>query len=119
MALFLILFSLFALGFAQKAPYKRVDVQGPVATQAEIAACTAQGGKIQRSGMLGWERCVQVYPDANQPCADGKDCYGQCVVDQFVEAGQKTMGKCQQTDSPFGCFQQVRNGVAEAALCVD
>jgi len=102
------------------AAYTRVDVKGPEATAEERAACAAVGGEINRAGMLGREHCVQNYPDAGNACRGEADCLGTCrSPDGALVAGQKTIGKCQGVDVPFGCYAQVEGGVVQPTLCVD
>ncbi|MEZ5669325.1 MAG: hypothetical protein R3F55_18195 [Alphaproteobacteria bacterium] len=102
------------------ASYRHVPVAGPQATGEERAACAAVGGEIRPVGLLGWDNCIQRLPDAGTPCTDSDQCLGRCLVaGAGAESGQPATGRCEPTDSPFGCNQQVIGGIADAELCVD
>ena len=81
--------------------------------------CLASGGKIERAGIVGGERCTRPYVDGGQSCTDGDQCQGNCVAD--LDAAEKTnvSGTCQIDDNPFGCFVTVENGQTGPGLCVD
>jgi len=49
--------------------YERISFEGERATPAERARCEAAGGSVFRSGLLGWENCIQPYADAGKTCA--------------------------------------------------
>ena len=101
--------------------HQSIDFAGEKATDDERALCETAGGEVRRDGMAGWERCIQAYDDAGQSCTDSSDCEGRCQIEgEFSDMGKRGVtGRCQATDSPFGCFQTVENGQATAALCVD
>jgi hypothetical protein len=102
------------------ASYQPVPVDGPMANAEEHAACKAAGGEISRAGMLGREHCIQSYPDAGKACSGEADCLGTCrAPDGAVQAGAKTIGKCQAEDIPFGCYAMVEGGIVQHTLCVD
>jgi len=106
----------------ESAAYVRVDVAGQVATDAERAACKAAGGDISREGMLGWEYCVQTYPDAGKVCSGDADCEGTCRADPnnlTIAPGEPATGTCQRVDVPFGCYATIENGKMGHTLCVD
>ncbi|MEZ5998448.1 MAG: hypothetical protein R3B98_07125 [Hyphomonas sp.] len=102
-------------------PYESIQFASAVATPEERAKCEAAGGEVMMAGLLGHESCVQPYPDAGRACSDASDCLGQCMLDPSadVSMGDPATGTCQRTDSPFGCYATVRNGIAQPALCVD
>tara|TARA_R100000935_G_scaffold49368_1_gene74629 strand:- start:1298 stop:1714 length:417 start_codon:yes stop_codon:yes gene_type:complete len=103
-------------------PYEKIQFSGEMATATERAECEAVGGRVARDGMRGWEQCIQSFSDAGQACTDNTDCLGQCRLslgDDMPEAGKPVTGKCQATDSPFGCYATVEDGRATPALCVD
>lgn len=101
-------------------PYKPVEIAGERATRAERADCEAVGGEIRKDGLAGWERCIQAYPDAGQTCQDSSECIGMCLADgNLAPADAETSGSCQVTDSPFGCYSELRDGIAEIGICVD
>ncbi|MCU0730535.1 MAG: hypothetical protein MUE84_02995 [Hyphomonas sp.] len=102
--------------------YQYVDVAGEIATPAERAACKAAGGEISRAGMLGWQHCVQTYPDAGKVCSGDADCEGTCRADttnQGVAPGKPATGTCQTVDVPFGCYAMIEDGKMGYTLCVD
>lgn len=92
--------------------------------EAEKAACEADGGSYEIGGLGGQYYCVRTYSDGGKTCFDERDCEGICIASNqadFDPAGQSgaQWGKCSYTDSPFGCYAEVRNGVARPVLCVD
>ena len=102
--------------------YQRVEVANQIATPAERAACDAVGGEISRQGLLGWEQCVQTYPDAGKACRGESDCEGTCRADpgnQSVAPGEPATGTCQTVDVPFGCYAMIEDGKMGYTLCVD
>ncbi len=87
----------------------------------ERADCTADGGTVQRRGMLGMEMCVHAYADAGRTCTDSAQCQGRCVGPAGGEgsAGAAVSGQCQADDRLFGCYSEVKGGSAAYAICVD
>jgi hypothetical protein len=84
------------------------------------AACLAEGGTVQRRGMLGMEQCVHAYADAGKQCSDSAQCQGKCVGSAgAVSPDKAASGTCQADDRLYGCYAEVRNGKAVAAICVD
>jgi len=86
-------------------------------------ACAAKGGVVRQEGMLGMPRCTITYADAGEICRDASDCEGRCmgnddVTDYDARPGE-VKGVCEANDSPFGCYAEIRNGTADAMLCVD
>ena len=105
---------------AEAATYERISFEGERATPAERAKCVAAGGEVYRSGLLGWENCIQPYADAGKTCSDSSDCTGDCrYTGSGASFGETVTGTCQINDSPFGCFQSVSDGAATPTLCVD
>lgn len=86
---------------------------------AKRTACLRSGGIIERAGILGAERCTKPFDDAGQTCSDSSECSGMCRAERLTEFGRPTEGVCQPNDNPFGCFTEVKNGLAEPTLCVD
>lgn len=99
--------------------YQPVLFAGRQATAAEKMRCQAVGGSIQRVGMRQAQACVQRYPDADMVCQDDSQCLGRCLTSENVPVNTLTAGRCQVLDSPFGCRQSVKSGVAQAMLCID
>lgn len=103
-------------------PYEKIQFAGETATAAERAECKAAGGEVARDGMLGWEQCIQTFPDAGKVCSDNSDCLGQCrltATDEMADWDAEVSGTCQATDTPFGCYSTVEQGRATPMLCVD
>lgn len=80
--------------------------------EVTIKGCRESGG--QRDGLAG-AVCTFPATDAGKICTDSDDCEGRC------EAGDPTaaIGTCSARISPFGCYSEMRDGVAQPALCVD
>lgn len=89
--------------------------------QRAEADCAARGGKMQRVGRMQSLQCILVHADADKPCADNRDCVGDCRVpgSVIVEEGRAVEGRCHADSNPFGCYTRVENGRATAAICVD
>lgn len=87
--------------------------------RAERDACLADGGKVERAGMLGAERCTKPYNDGGKPCADSTQCDGLCRAPSDKDMGDVSLGVCQMNDNPFGCHAEISNGIVEPTLCVD
>ncbi|MCA8903102.1 MAG: hypothetical protein KDA53_17830 [Hyphomonas sp.] len=103
-------------------PYERIQFAGENATEAERVRCEAVGGAIERHGLLGWESCVQRYPDAGKACKDSGDCLGKCKLDLSKPhdgPGEPAQGACQITDSVFGCYATVEDGLEQQTICFD
>lgn len=99
--------------------YQHVEIADQVATSAERAACAAAGGEISREGLLGWEHCVQIYPDAGKVCSDKSDCLGTCRYEGDAAPGSTVLGICQSRDIVFGCYALVDKGIVQPPLCAD
>lgn len=82
------------------------------------AMCVAQGGFVERAGMLGAERCTMTYSDGGNICIDSSNCEGKCVTGVGGDKGAVS-GQCQKTDNPFGCYSEVLGGKVQPGLCVD
>ncbi len=88
-------------------------------SQSEIRACLISGGRIEKAGYMGAERCTRPYADGGKACTDSSQCQGQCRTDTNSANSSSIVGVCQMDDNPFGCFAEVKNGRTEPALCVD
>ncbi|MBB5744965.1 hypothetical protein [Brevundimonas variabilis] len=89
---------------------------------AEAGACAARGGTLRPVGRMQSMQCIVSYADAGKRCTDGDQCEGDCRVEGntgIAEGGTVTAGVCQVDSNRFGCFTTVKNGRAEATLCVD
>lgn len=85
----------------------------------EREACIASGGKVERAGMMNYERCTRLYSDGGTPCSDSSSCQGDCRETGSVTGSDTVIGICQYDDNPFGCHSEVKNGQAQPGLCVD
>ncbi len=89
---------------------------------AEAGACTARGGTLRPVGRMQSIQCIIRHADAGKRCTDGNQCEGDCRVEGnsgIAEGRPVTSGVCQVDSNRFGCFTTVKNGRAEATLCVD
>ncbi len=93
--------------------------EAPKMTTLEKATCLATGGKIEKAGILGAERCTRPYGDGGMVCSDSSQCQGKCLAGTDDANKTGITGTCQRTDNPFGCFAEVKNGKTEFGLCVD
>lgn len=98
---------------------------GPVADaptrSAETSACAARGGQMQQVGRMQSWQCVVRYLDAGKRCTDASQCQGQCEIpgNSGVAPGAAAVGQCQADSNRFGCRTTVKDGKAEATLCID
>ncbi|MNU76559.1 hypothetical protein D3C71_661140 [compost metagenome] len=88
---------------------------------AEASACAARGGAMQQVGRMQSWRCVVKYADAGKRCTDASQCEGQCEIagNSGIAPGTATAGVCQADSNRFGCRTTVKDGKAEATLCID
>jgi hypothetical protein len=85
-------------------------------------ACVKNGGTYRRVCLMGSWSCVMPYSDAGKPCADKKECQGQCRYvgeGEMPPPGTAVTGACQRTTDPCGCFGIVADGKLQSMLCVD
>ena len=80
--------------------------------EVTIEGCRAAGG--QRDGLAG-ALCTFAATDAGKTCTDSAECEGRCEATGTGGAN----GTCSARISPFGCYSEMRDGVAQPALCVD
>ena len=100
------------------------DVPPAVRVPADPAAsdCIARGGRMEPQGRMQTLQCVVAYTDGGQRCTDGDQCQGDCRVEESAglpRAGAAAVGRCQASSSRFGCYATVKDGRAQAAICVD
>ena len=89
--------------------------------QSAEAACTAQGGTLQRVGRMQSVQCVIAYSDAGKRCTDGDQCLGDCLYEGAAApgTGASVGGQCAADSNRFGCATRVEDGKADATLCID
>jgi hypothetical protein len=100
-------------------PVSLEDMRNRSLAEIDRAGCEENGGEVTQEGMLGLYRCVLPYKDAGKACRSSEDCEGKCVADDSLAVGAEAEGKCQPTDSPFGCYAEVVDGKVATAICVD
>lgn len=103
------------------APENMPTPPGMLLSEKDKANCLANGGTVERRGMMQAETCVTAYSDAGKVCRDGDDCEGKCLSYGQVGSppGEQVEGICERDDRTFGCFGIVEDGAIEAGLCVD
>lgn len=92
------------------------------AMTANPAACAKAGGEIRPVCRMQQPMCVVTFTDAGKTCSDGAECgSGRCLSDKGggTPAGQPVKGQCARTNDPCGCYQTIKNGVAQPTLCAD
>ncbi|MBE9579586.1 MULTISPECIES: hypothetical protein [Moraxella] len=102
-------------------PKKIIEFQSKNASPAEITECQKQGGKVQKVGMLQFDKCIITYPDAGKTCTKGDDCQsGACEPksDNAQNINTPITGVCKANNNPFGCRSFIHDGQAQT-LCVD
>lgn len=88
----------------------------PITNQAD---CTGAEGKWEKVGFLQNFTCVLATKDAGNSCTDSSQCEERCLAIADPKDTNKTIGQCQATNQPFGCFAEMENGSPGAALCID
>lgn len=85
------------------------------------SACTARGGEMRQVGRMQSWQCVIKYADAGKRCTDASQCEGVCEIagNSGVAPGARAVGQCQADSNRFGCRTTVKDGKAEATLCID
>ena len=84
--------------------------------------CDACGGLWEVHGIAPAESCICRTSDGGKRCLDGRECEGQCLVDESV--GFEVMnesdpprgfftGTCSTYDTTFGCHFIIPSGVEE------
>ena len=98
-----------------------VEEQEPPKMTVSASACTARGGEMRQVGRMQSWQCVVKYADAGQRCTDGSQCQGQCEIpgNSGVAPGAAAVGQCQADSNRFGCRTTIKDGKAEATLCID
>lgn len=76
------------------------------------AECDAQGGYLQRIGMLAEIACVTPLKDGGKACQTSADCEGACMVE---EGGRF----CQKSAPLLGCYSYVEDDGRVQEICVD
>ena len=92
----------------------------------EIEHCESNGGYVDRRGMFGTPVCAIPYADSGNPCQDGSDCEGRCVLDlnqhwnvEPPARGEHALGQCEPDNKFTGCYALIVGGAAEQAACFD
>jgi len=95
--------------------------ESPPTMSVSTSACTARGGEMQQVGRMQSWQCVVKYADAGKRCTDASQCEGQCEIagNSGIAPGTATAGVCQADSNRFGCRTTVKDGKAEATLCID
>lgn len=85
------------------------------------ARCLAEGGFVQRAGMMGYEGCYRRFKDGGKTCTDGAQCLaGRCdYKGKGDETASALTGRCAADNIPFGCRQSLAAGRISQSICVD
>ena len=97
------------------------DEPEPPKMTVTTSSCTARGGEMRQVGRMQTWQCVVKYADAGKRCTDASQCEGQCEIagNSGIAPGTATAGVCQADSNRFGCRTTVKDGKAEATLCID
>ena len=93
----------------------------PPTMSISTSSCSSRGGEMLQVGRARTWQCVVKYADAGQRCTDASQCEGQCEIagNSGIAAGARAVGVCQADSNRFGCRTLVKDGKAEATLCID
>lgn len=110
-----------ALVVAACAPQAAPDETPGMSQSLSPSECAALGGEMRPVGRMQSVRCVLRYADAGKHCTDGAQCQGDCRAepDETLREGAPATGRCQAENIRFGCFTTIKDGKAEATLCID
>ena len=87
--------------------------------------CAAQGGTVEKRGMVNAEMCVIRFKEAGKVCSGKADCEGKCLASADIgwrdyPIGTPAKGKCQYENSEFGCYAKVQGGkIVTGFMCTD
>ena len=96
------------------------DMREQAVDEFNVYECIMQGKAVVAAGMHGMPACIDIYSDGGKVCSDSSECEGRCTTREVVEAGARISGVCQGSGlDRFGCYNQISNGVARPAICVD
>ena len=105
----------------EKITPKEVKFQSKNASLAKIVECQKQGGKVEKVGVLQFDKCIITYPDVGKTCTKGEDCQsGRCEPksNNALKPTEAITGVCKADNNPFGCRSFIENGQV-LTLCVD
>ena len=93
----------------------------PPTMSISTSSCSSRGGQMQQVGRAQTWQCVVKYADAGKRCTDASQCEGQCEIagNSGIAPGTATAGVCQADSNRCGCRTTVKDGKAEATLCID
>ncbi len=97
------------------------DEPEPPKMTVTTSSCTARGGEMRQVGRMQTWQCVVKYADAGKRCTDASQCEGDCEIagNSSVAPGARATGVCQADSNRFGCRTTIKDGKAEATLCID
>lgn len=106
------------LALAACAPMGEGPSTGP---SVDIAACTANGGKVKPICRMQKPACIFDYADAGKACTDSQQCRGRCIAADgaMPDAGAVVVGVCEADNDVCGCSTEIIDGKATAGRCVD
>jgi hypothetical protein len=109
--------ALILLALAACAPIGEGLSTGPA---VDVAACTANGGKVKPICRMRKPACIFDYADAGKTCTDSEQCSGRCVIeDEMPEVGARAIGVCEADNDVCGCSTEIIDGKTTAGRCVD
>ena len=119
----LLVLSLSVVACMQNPPAPEPPVTDPVKPQdlKDQNSCESANGIWRREGLAGIYACVLPAKDAGKACTDSSQCEYRCLAkpSDDLRPGQKAGGQCQVNSSPFGCRTEIKDGMADATLCID
>lgn len=90
---------------------------------AQISACSARGGTLERVGMGGMLDCIVVAADGGKECTDGRQCrLARCLYqgdNLAMPSNSGLVGQCARDNNSFGCFMLLKQGRLSESYCVD
>jgi hypothetical protein len=114
----IVLAALVLLALTACAPMGDGPSTGPA---VDVAACTANGGKVKPVCRMQKPACIFDYADAGKACSDSDQCQGRCVAAEgaMPEGGVAAKGVCEADNDVCGCSTEIVGGKAVAGRCVD
>ncbi|RLE38981.1 hypothetical protein DRJ17_02185 [Candidatus Woesearchaeota archaeon] len=105
------------------------EIRSKTAQIPDKESCEALGGRWERISPRLEEYCNLPTTDAGKECSDSSECESFCIAEllnltkedrlKLAQGTFETKGRCHEWKIIVGCYSDVRNGIAQPAVCVD
>jgi len=117
----LIIIAALYFGLEYTEQHQIAEAKNKILNTTNPSECKELGGEVQPVCMSQVDACIVKYVDAGKQCNSNLECNGRCinVNDSNAEIGSKSVGQCESSNNPCGCWSLVENGEVVARLCAD